>query len=675
MKRIAGIFLLALALCAPTAIATAQQNKAEQMYQQALYEMEGKGNYEKALGIFGQIMKDFSDNRRISAKAQFQTGVCYEKLGKSGAQNAYERIIKQYPDQADLVAQARARLAALSASTESGRGPVARRLLTYLDTDINDFNDMVPSPEGHRVAYTRLGTDGTLLVRDLATGATEQLAPSLPATRNQYPIWSPDGKQIAYGSQDSQTRTGSVRIIDVTSHKEISSFRAERSAPVDWSRDGRFLLLRCSAADRTAEASLLLLEISNGSTTVLADTIPLLSAASFSPDGRFVAYSARDGGRIHIFAKPVSGGARRQITDLNGGESPRWSPDGRAIAFTRSDGVYVIPVTNGAASGAPQRVHESRAAYLQAWTEMGGLYMTIFGGQSISYQMPVDPGTGRTGAGKAQPLPEQLQDVARFAWSPDMRQIAFATVFEGISIYSVGRQTATRYEVGHRGIVWDLWWSADGHEVMWEPDARTRPGTVLALDPSTGKVREPFVRVMEAGVISLSSDGRRIVYKRMAADSSGNELVVAELGKPEKRVVAAPRDSSAGRLSNWVRARFSPRADRVLFGRQTSVAGTLWVVSSDGTDARILGTVSMIWSAVWDPSSRFIAYSGKVNGRVVLRVVEVATGIEHDVPLPAQDADGVQVGDWSPDGRFIGFRADEARWEYWTLQGLQEGVR
>ena len=31
MKRIAGIFLLALALCAPTAIANAQQNKAEQM--------------------------------------------------------------------------------------------------------------------------------------------------------------------------------------------------------------------------------------------------------------------------------------------------------------------------------------------------------------------------------------------------------------------------------------------------------------------------------------------------------------------------------------------------------------------------------------------------------------------------------------------------------------------
>jgi Tol biopolymer transport system component len=652
----------------------AQLSEAERLYESGIYQLEAVGNFNQAITIFGRVAKEFATNKPLAAKALLKLGLCYERLGSQKAEEAYQRVIREYPDQREVAAEARTRLAALAAAIEAGRGPIARRLLTYLDTDINDFNDMVPSPDGRRVAYTRLGTDGMLMVRDLVTGTKEQITPNNPDTFNQYPAWSPDGKQIAYGTRNDKDRTACVKIVDVASHKEVSSFKVGHSYPMEWSRDGRFLLLRRWAADRGAEASLLLLEINTGSTTVLADTIPVFSGASFSPDGRFVAYTARVAGSERVFTMPITGGKRQQVTDINGGSTPRWSPDGKAIAFTRSDGVYVIPVADGAASGTAQRVHESASAYLQSWTKSSGLFMTTFGGESLPYQIAVDPQTGKPANSKAQPLAEQLHDVGFFAWSPDMRQIAFASGWGKISIYSKERQTATQYDVKHPGIVWDLWWSADGREVIFEPDLRRWPGIVLALDPSTGNLRQPFPRIPGAGVTSLSANGRRIVYSRRSADSSGIELVVSEVGSSETVMVASV-DTSAGWLSGWIRPRFSAKADQLLFGRQTGKTATLWVVSSDGTGTRNLGTMGLIWHAMWDPTGRFIAYSGTVSGKVAIRVVEVATGIEHDIPLPVKDPEEVRVRDWSPDGKYIGVTADEARWEYWVLQGVQENVR
>ena len=684
MRRIT-IVLLAF-LCCVTAADRAVAQNGRDLFQQALVKERAEGDLRGAIAIYERITHDFTADRPLAADALVQLGQCYERLGSTEAERAYQRVVHEFSDQREQVARARTRLAALhpAAAATAGRGPLARRLLSKDDTDINDFNDMVPSPDGRRVAYTRLGTDGALLVRDLATGATEQLAPGMPAAWNSDPEWSPDGRRIAYGSRDNESRAGFVRIIDVATRREIAAFRSDRSAPLDWSPDGRLLLVRRQGASRMTDASLLLLAIADGSMTTLADTVPRFSMASFSPDGRFAAFAVPQGARTQIFIRPVAGGARRQLTDENGGDSPQWSPDGRFIAFTREDGIWVVPVADGAASGNARLAYSIQGGYPQAWIE-GGLYLTFFGSGSVAYEVPVDPRTGALEPGGARPLPDLLREASLFAWSPDMQRIAFAGAGGSISIYSVDRQTVTHYETAHQGAVWDLWWSADGREVVWEPDVRTWPGIVLALDPATGRVREPFPSVPGAGVISLSADGSRMVYSRMAADSSGRELTVAPAGRAASAVVvAAARHPEAGRLSGWVRPRFSPQGDRVLYGRQKSLGdpntgpwlGTLWVVSSDGTGARRLGTVSVIHFAAWDPTGRFIAYTGLDGNRAVLRVVEVATGAERDVPvLPNTRADMLRVRDWSHDGRLIGFTAGEARWEYWVVQDLLESGR
>lgn len=86
---------------------------AEELFPKAIQLEEVKGELEKAIEVYQEILDKFSDNRSIAAKAQFHIGLCYEKLGLKQAQKAYEEVIINYPDQSGEVAQARERLSRL----------------------------------------------------------------------------------------------------------------------------------------------------------------------------------------------------------------------------------------------------------------------------------------------------------------------------------------------------------------------------------------------------------------------------------------------------------------------------------------------------------------------------------------------------------------------------------
>jgi Tol biopolymer transport system component len=181
---------------------------------------------------------------------------------------------------------------------------------------------------------------------------------------------------------------------------------------------------------------------------------------------------------------------------------------------------------------------------------------------------------------------------------------------------------------------------------------------------------------------SLSADGQQMVFMRRDAKSGSGEVIVAATGHPDGRVVEAGPTGRMGGLPGM-----SPQGNQVFFFRKGGASpqdggpnGTsLWVVAADGSGARRLASAWGISSAVWDPSGRFIAYEAQPDSGAkarVIRIVEVATGVQRgNVPLAELRGGYCRVADWSQDGRSIGFFTSKPWWEYWVVQGLQEGVR
>jgi WD40 repeat protein len=691
-----GTLLTSLAFGAliAAAPAAAQQRGAEVQLEQALHVEQVDGDLQQAITLYQRILGTYPANRVVGAKAQLHIGLCYETLGRIEAERAYQEVIRNYADQSDVVREARAHLAALRPAAAEGHGPVARRLLSGDDMDVDNFYTMAPSPDGRRVAYVDIYV-GRLYVRDLASGREDTLAAGLPEAFNWSPTWSPDGRRIAFAATAFQPPATSIKVVDLASRAVVSvpgtevpySGRGVSPGldPVDWSRDGRFLLF--GQTFRGAGA-LGVVPVGGGARRMLTDSIPNLSGGSFSPDGRFVTYATGPEGSEQVFIQPVAGGARRQVSSGQWGNvAPLWSPDGNAIAWVGEGGVWMVRVVNGKPVG-PARLafaHSNLSGSPRpVWTREGGLYLTYQIADMIPYRLAVDPATG-VPSGSLERLAPYPEWITSFAWSPDMRRSAFGTWSGDLIVYALDGSSRASYSVSPRRPLDVLTWTGDGREVVCRYRHGERPGTLLALDVATGAVREvtPWLRTLYP--TSVSFDGGRMLdwYRPTSTDPSfaGLGLAVVETGRSDGQLVAPLWDADSLILGESGTYHLSPRADQVLFSRQARGhvarngpdASSLWVVNSDSTGLRRIGTMRHIISAFWDPTGRFVAYAGLVDTTKELRIVEVATGqIRGTVPLPDPRWQRLEVTDWSRDGRYIAIAASEPRSEYWAVQGLLE---
>ena len=86
----------------------------------AIEKEEVDGDLQGAIALYKQIVATHSEQSAVAAKAQLRIGICYEKLGNTEAVKAYEAVLSRFPKEAEAVAQARARLAALRQEEPKG---------------------------------------------------------------------------------------------------------------------------------------------------------------------------------------------------------------------------------------------------------------------------------------------------------------------------------------------------------------------------------------------------------------------------------------------------------------------------------------------------------------------------------------------------------------------------
>jgi dipeptidyl aminopeptidase/acylaminoacyl peptidase len=112
----------------------------------------------------------------------------------------------------------------------------------------------------------------------------------------------------------------------------------------DWSRDGRFLLVRQTPTGRGRD--LLAVLLADGRQIMPIANTPFEERdGQFSPDAQWVAYASNESGRYEIYVQAFPEPKVRRRISPEGGHQPRWRGDGRELFYVTDDGTLVaVPI-------------------------------------------------------------------------------------------------------------------------------------------------------------------------------------------------------------------------------------------------------------------------------------------------------------------------------------------
>jgi len=211
------------------------------------------------------------------------------------------------------------------------------------------YDDAALSPDGKRIAVVRGAPDGgDIWLADAFTGSFSRFTfhPGLYG----FPCWSRDAKEIAFFFQMDAVGQVCTKSLDGAERIPVLMSNAWQ-LPNDFSPDGNTLLTFVQTPSAAGDLYTLTLGAKPVMTPFVATPFDE-SAATFSPDGRWVAYQSNASMRNEVYVRryPLSP-EQWQISNA-GGESPIWSPDGKELFYAAGDTVMRVPIGGGASLNA-----------------------------------------------------------------------------------------------------------------------------------------------------------------------------------------------------------------------------------------------------------------------------------------------------------------------------------
>jgi len=300
-----------------------------------------------------------------------------------------------------------------------------------------------------RIAYsTRKGTMHVFVANADGSGEV-QLTKS--HEWNAGPRWSPDGKNIAFGSNYWEKWKTAVFTVPANGGDEKLLAVGGSFA---WSADGRKIAFSAGTPRPPAAAKISIIPAEGGEAKELMGYDGALTNLDWSPDGRSIAFSysrgkeAKNpipGSRLDIediYIISADGGLPKRLTQMDKKgfrfTSPRFSPDGKKIAFRSLDyegwekgrpsepiGIYTINIEGGE----PKLVINDFGDWWFCWSPDGKSIIYPeqekdspgpYGADQRLYKVSAEGGT-----------PEKLNIMGRMPdFSPDGKKIAYSRISE-----------------------------------------------------------------------------------------------------------------------------------------------------------------------------------------------------------------------------------------------------
>jgi Tol biopolymer transport system component len=494
------------------------------------------------------------------------------------------------------------------------------------------------SPDGNFVTFSWSGMDSDanpdIWVKAVDGDALRQLT-STPDAMEKYPVWSPDGRSIAF------TRfVNGLPIIMMVSALGGPEQVISAGADATWFPDGRSLVMLSRQPNR--RPGLVQHVVETGERRQLTETPEGFADAHprVSPDGKTLAFTRSGNGRSAVLLVPMSGGEPTTLDAWSSGiiGGVEWMPDGQEILFGRPDvsGRRLLRMSvnrRGPAVPVQGIPYESLNPSVSR-PERGHARLAISSGQPQIGLRLIDLQSRPEGGTLADsPFYRSTRMDAPGRFSPDGSQVAFESdrsgspqvwvaKRDGSALRSVTQLQNATVSIGS--------WSPDSRSLTF--DATIGESTHIYVVSASGG---PLRRVTDARAEEIdpewSRDGRWIYY---ASNESGSWAIwrVAAVGGARRMLTSEP----------GFEPRQSPDGSSLYFIDQQRVFGgqrarNLKVVSAEGGPAALVDAAVM--QGAWDVTDVGIVFvAEKVDSpdasrsSKVLQAYDFATRRVHTLP-------------------------------------------
>jgi len=426
------------------------------------------------------------------------------------------------------------------------------------------------SPDGRWIAFSS-ARDGNMDVFVVPTegGAAKQL--TFHSSDDMVLGWSPDGSSVLFSSNRRESFTNKLYSVSVDGGMPVD-VGADMGYYAGYSPDGSKLAInrKTQAYWRKGyrganQSDVMIMDIGAGRFTKLTDFPGMDRWPMWSPDAHIYFVSDRgDAGIANIWRIPEAGGEAEPVTSFSEGEVrwPAMSADGRVIVFERDFGIWKLDLASRQTSAITLRIgaetQESLTEVRFFRSEADDYDLAPSGTRIVLsihgevFTAPTDEGdmaqitsspwrdkepqyspdgqwiaflsdaSGReeiwiapaSGEGEARMVTEVDVLKSSFAWSPNSRQIAFASSDNVLRKVDVGSRRTTELASCEWGSPESPTWSPDGNWIAYTRANHMRTRDVYLVPSDGGEARQVTFDAYSDFAPVFSADGRKLYFIR-----------------------------------------------------------------------------------------------------------------------------------------------------------------
>jgi dipeptidyl aminopeptidase/acylaminoacyl peptidase len=235
--------------------------------------------------------------------------------------------------------------------------PLVRSRLEWFDRSGNqvaalgelaDYGNVELSPDGKQVAVTLMDPrerTHDIWFYDISSGRRTQFTDT-PADEN-WLIWAPDGQKVVFNRFSFGRSELYLASADGSGTEETLLSDEDGVWPVSWSPDGRFILI-VKNSDGTGNDIWVLPLFGDRRASPIFRTQYAENWASFSPNGKWIAFSSTFSGAPVVYISPFpTNGQVLRVSDESGTQA-RWRRDGKEIFYLDPEkNLMAVPINDG----------------------------------------------------------------------------------------------------------------------------------------------------------------------------------------------------------------------------------------------------------------------------------------------------------------------------------------